>query len=253
MTGLLFKELRQNRRMFPAAILLPILAAFLPIPVQLSFDHTAKDVIPSLNEDGLMTRLIMLFTAAALLSQCIRIALGQDESKNWAYFTISHPKGYRAQIYMKYVLIFMLLGLFFVSAYYSDMLLQMLFWHSTGEELISFLNLLPFLFFFQLLMQAFSIPFIFRFGSKNGSNMLAVFLLILVLAAVIFLLFGPDGGYGALVDAAEELLIRLGNGELNGALAVIAGAFPLAAAAAYIGSYFLLCRFYLKGAAEYVK
>ena len=108
MTGLLFKELRQHRLILLAAVLIPVLVVFFPLLSLTAglntYEHPLIEAAKQLSEtSGLITRLFMTFVGMILLALLTSMIFSADESKKWAYFTASHPKGYRGHLYMKYV------------------------------------------------------------------------------------------------------------------------------------------------------
>ena len=255
MTGLLYKELRQNRLILLGAVLIPVMLAFVTVISVAGDAHSLQNALNVLSGNiGTVTRLFMMLLGMVLLSIMTGIIFSMDESKKWAFFTASHPQGYRGQLYMKYVVLFMVLGLYFVSMYYMDALLQMLVYQVTGTELTGFTNLYVIVFFLQIFVNAWNIPFMVRFGVKNSAYARCIALLVLVVILLVYLLFGPlPGGWDSYVRMMTDFLDQLLKGELNGIISVIFGAFPLAAVGLYLLSYRISCKLFMKGAAEYVK
>lgn len=259
MTGLLYKELRQNRLILLLSILLPVPVVFFPLLSLTAglndYEHPLIEAAKQLSETGgLITRLLMTFFGLIILALLISMIFSADESKKWAYFTASHPKGYRGHLYMKYAVLFMVFGLYFVSLYYMDSLLQMIVFHVSGDDMLSFANLYMLLFFLQLFLNAWNIPFMIRFGVKNSAVVRCIAILVLLFLVLVYLLFGPlPGGFNGYTLRAADFLEKLMKGELNGIISVIASAFPIAAVGLYLLSYRISCKLFMKGAADYVK
>ena len=255
MTGLLYKELRQNRLILLGAVLIPtVLACFSAVSMLMDANSFQAALNALSGEDGTVMRLFMTVLGMILLALLTSVIFSEDESRKWAFFTASHPKGYRGQLYMKYVLLFMVFGLYFVSQYFCDAMLQMLAYQAAGTDLPGFANLHVFVFFIQLFMNAWNIPFMVRFGVKNSAFARCIALLSLAFLVILYLLFGPlPGSWNAYTQMVTNFLEKLMNGGLTGIISVILSAFPLAAVGLYLLSYRISCKLYMKGAAEYVK
>ena len=226
MTGLLFKELRQHRLTLLAAVLIPVLVVFFPLlSLMAASDHNEHPLIEAAKQlsetGGLVTRLLMTFVGMILLAILTSTIFSADESKKWAYFTASHPKGYRGHLYMKYTVLFMVFGLYFVSLYYMDSLLQMLVFQVSGNELMNFSSFYMLLFFLQLFLNAWNIPFMVRFGVKNSAFARVIAILVLAFLVLVYLLFGPlPGGMNGYIDLMFGFVEKLMKGELNGIISV---------------------------------
>ena len=259
MTGLLFKELRQHRLILLAAVLIPVLVVFFPLLSLTAglntYEHPLIEAAKQLSEtSGLITRLFMTFVGMILLAVLTSTIFSADESKKWAYFTASHPKGYRGHLYMKYAVLFMIFGLYFVSLYFMDSLLQMLVFHVTGKDMLPFSEVYMLLFFLQLFLNAWNIPFMIRFGVKNSAFARVIAILVLAFLVLVYLLFGPlPGGMNGYINLTFGFVEKLMKGELTGIISVIIAAFPIIAVGLYLLSYRISCKLFMKGAADYVK
>lgn len=264
MTGLLFKELRQHRLILLAAVLIPVFVVFFPLlslaAASNSYAHPFMEAMNQLSgtegltAGGMLTRFFMTLVGMILLAVLTSTIFSADESKKWAYFTASHPKGYRGHLYMKYTVLFMVFGLYFVSLYYMDSLLQMLVFHVTGKDMLPFSEVYMLLFFLQLVLNAWNIPFMIRFGVKNSAFARVIAILVLAFLVLVYLLFGPlPGGMNGYINFMFGFVEKLMKGELTGIISVIISAFPLAAVGLYLLSYRISCKLFMKGAADYVK
>ena len=220
-----------------------------------TYEHPLIEAAQQLSETGgLITRFLTTSFGMIILSILTSMIFSADESKKWAFFTASHPKGYRGQLYMKYVMLFMVFGLYFVSLYYTDALLAMLVYHVSGSEMTCFTNLYVIAFFIQLFINAWNIPFMIRFGVKNSAAARGIALVVLLFTGLVYLLFGPlPESWETFSARISGVILDLMDGKLNGMISVIVSAFPLAAVGLYLLSYRISCKLYMKGAAEYVK
>ncbi len=250
--GFLYKELRQNRKSICAVIMLPFLIlVFL----------TACIAIVSLNEESggaewivrTLTSDIMRLVSVALgffsVSGLLLSVFHGDDKKLWAYFTASTPMGINKFLYTKYVLSFAMCGLYFVSSYVSETLLATVSWFALGEEIISFTSLSVILFFTLILQNSFAIPMMLRFGEKKGSIINVIIILCIAIAAVLILSFMPRD----IQDKIFAWLAGFITGDYGDITMLLLGIFPAFSVGAYILSYKISCKIFMKGVNEYDK
>ncbi|MGN0606021.1 MAG: ABC-2 transporter permease [Oscillospiraceae bacterium] len=250
--GFLYKELRQNMKSICAVILLPFLILIF---------LTGCLAIVSLNEkyggDGWIVK-----TLTSDIFRIVSIALGffsvsglllsvfhSDDKKLWAYFTASAPMGVKKFLYTKYVLSFAMCGLYFVSSYVAETLVATVRWFALEEEIISFTSIFVIIFFALIFQNSFSIPMMLRFGEKNGSIINIIIILCLAIAAILVLSFIP----AEIQDKVFAWLARFMTGDHGDLTMLLLGIFPAFSVGAYILSYKVSCKVFMKGVNEYDK
>lgn len=250
--GFLYKEIRQNMKSICAVIFLPFfILIFL----------TGCIAIVSLNEeyggDGWIVR-----TLTSDVIRIVSIALGffsvsglllsvfhGDDKKLWAYFIASAPKGVERFLYTKYVVSFAMCGLYFVSSYIVETILASLSWLVLGNELMSFTIIFIIFFFMLILMNSFSIPMMLRFGEKKGSIINVIIMLCLAIGAILILSFVPM----EIQDKIFAWLASYLTNDFTDLTVLMMGLFPGISVGAYILSYKVSCKIFMKGVNEYDK
>lgn len=251
-TGMLYKELAQNRLMLILTAAVPLALTAFP------FCFTAIGVIASsqtvedmfeMATNGIVRGLMLvigIFTVSGIMSEAFK----GDDKKLWAYFVVSSPKGVKGYMYSKYILTFMMNFLYMVSWVLADNLLSALNYFVTGRELEpAVMPFYPIGVFLLMMISAIDIPFTVRYGSKRGSLVKMTVMLTLCTAAVAVFSLLPDGAREKLLDAAYAVL----NGEANGVLTFVLSLYPYIAFGAFLYSYKISCRLFLKGADGYDK
>lgn len=250
--GFLYKEIKQNMKSICTVILLPFL---IPIFV------TACLAIVSLSEeyggDGWIVR-----TLTSDVFRIVYIAIGffsvsglllsvfhGDDKKLWAYFIASTSMGVEKFLYTKYVLSFAMCGLYFVSSYFAETLLATISWFALGKELTAFASIFIIVFFMLILQNSFSIPMMLRFGEKKGSIINLIIILCLAIMAILVLSFIPRG----MQDRVFAWLASFITGDHGDLTMLLLGLFPGFSVGAYILSYKVSCKIFMKGVNEYDK
>lgn len=170
------------------------------------------------------------------------------EKKKWAYFISSTENGVKNEVGSKYILAF----LFSMATAFICIFCNLLALDINSDNFISISGFVIILFFVQLLVRAFSFPFLFAFGSKVGNVVRLITMLIVIFAASVYFLFGDISGFD--LDGIYDRLISLmtdmnESHKLLWAQAIGLGIVPLL----YILSYKLSCKVYLKGVENYDK
>lgn len=250
--GFLYKELRQNMKSICAVISLPFLILIF---------LTGCIAIVSLNEknggDGWIVR-----TLTSNVIRLVSIALGffsvgglllsvfhGDDKKLWAYFTASAPMGVKKFLYTKYVVSFAMCGLYFVSSYVADTLVATVSWLALEKEIVSFTGIVVIVFFVLVLQNSISIPMMLRFGEKIGSIINLIIILCLAVVAILVLSFIP----AEIQDKVFAWLASFMTGDHGDLTMLLLGVFPVFSVGAYILSYKVSCRIFMKGVNEYDK
>ena len=252
MTGLAYKEFRQNRTMLIGMLIFPALISFVfcawfisSIGIPSEDGETVKmSLIESVRQrqgQGMwMTFLCMGFVMAGFLQGT---AFNYDEKKSFAYFVTSTPEGVRGYIRTKYELVFVMMMLTLFSVQLGDWVMTLVCasydveWFSLAEPMIM-------LSFLQMLLRAIEIPFTIRFGVKNGSTIKMIMLVIMVIAFLIVL--------AVFTDKIGELFVN-GTEKLSTLAKSLLALFPVIAVGLYYLSYRLSVKLYLKGVELYDK
>lgn len=251
--GLLYKELKQNRLMLIFAALTPVLLTAFPFcfsAIEAMADSVGADGMFGTAANGIM-RVIMcvagIFIVSALMSEVFR----DDDKKLWAYFVISAPQGVKGFLYRKYAVTLMMNLIYMVSGVFADNLLATAHYFVLGKELtVSMQSFYLSGVFLLMGISAFDIPFTVRYGSKRGSMVKMV--VMLSICGVGIAVFGllPDAARMKLTESVSAMF----NGEgANDILRLISSFLPYIAFAAFLYSYKIACRVFMKGVNEYDK
>lgn len=170
-TGLLFKELKQNKLIIILAAVTPILLTVFPVFFTifgvLAGNTEIDEVFEVLTNDiiRLLMWLIGLFVVSGLMSEVFK----GDDKKLWAYFIVSTPQGVKGFIYRKYVIMLLLSIIYMASGTFAETMLATVTYFGTGEEItFNMLTMYAAGVFMLMLIGAFDIPLTVRFGSKKG-------------------------------------------------------------------------------------
>lgn len=244
MTGLLYKEFRQNRLLLILVIVVPFLLILFPLCVTLHFinaEETSRYVL------DFVMRTLMIGVGFFIFSGIMTEVFKGDDKKLWAYFVASNPKGIKGFLYYKYVLVFAMNGLYMAAGIFADALLATISYYMTGRAVGSIINVYIAVFYLLLLLCAVDIPFIIRFGARKGSFIKTGIMLLLCVILVVGFAMLPESISDKFVDAAASVY----EGKANNTLMLLLSFFPYIALAAFIGSYRFSCRIFMKGVTEY--
>lgn len=238
MSGLIFKEFYQNRK-----LLWFIFFPFLLIPGIVS-EAARGTSANSIMMSVMLYEVIIIFFGYMVTTEMMKY----DERKAWAAFIISTPQAARGQVASKYGFsLIVLVGSVFVSYIYDVIAC------AAADLDFSALPFISNLFFLLILMLSVEIPFSIRFGSVNGNKYRAMIVILLLFAGMVYLLFGDISIFGEPEKIAESL-IKIVNGEgVPDALLIIMGIFPYFSIVMFYLSYKLSCRLYTKGIESFEK
>lgn len=262
MNGLLYKEFRQNRGVMIAIAVTPLVTLIL-LPVfaftdfsQLSGFSLAK-AWADINDVPLV-RLLMLLIGALIIGFTVSLIFNADESKKWSFFAATLPGSAQKAIYTKYVFTFMVLAMYYLSQLLWEMVLTHVCWGAWKIEMSSLSTVFSMLFFVQLLLRAIEMPFFVRFGVKRGSTVKVIMIWGLLFLVMLWFLFGPlPDSFDALLDGIASLVFGpddvAQNSKLMDNAYLALGFLPYVAVIAYVISYKISCKCYMKGAEQYEK
>lgn len=244
MTGLLYKEFRQNRLLLILVIVVPFLLILFPLCVTLYFINAEETLMYIMD---FVMRTLMIGVGFFIFSGIMSEVFKGDDKKLWAYFVASNPKGIKGFLYYKYVLVFAMNGLYMAAGIFADALLATISYYLTGRAVGSIINVYIAVFYLLLLLCAVDIPFIIRFGARKGSFIKTGIMLLLCVIGVVGFAMLPESISDKFVDAA----VAVYEGKANNTLMLLLSLFPYIALAAFIGSYRFSCRIFMKGVTEY--
>lgn len=246
MTGLIYKECKQNRFLLIATAVLPLLVFFLPVAVLRNNEGLAATARILTEERGKTVMVLFVIVGYLLVGAMQTFTYMGDDSKKWGYFMVSNPEGIKGYIYAKYMLILGMSMLFVFSMEMGEMLYGIFFSQVTKQSYVSMSAFFVLLFYLQLFLRAVDLPFVVRFGMKQGSMIkmilfIAVLLVILIIFAVI-----PDLMI-AFIETVEKLM------ENDNGMLVLTGVFPYVSIGMFVLSYQISCKLYMKGVEHYDK
>ena len=251
--GLLYKELKQNRLVIIFAVLTPIFFTLFP------FCFTVIDTVA--NHKGVeghfemaanpFIRVLMFTAGFFMISGLISEVFKGDDKKLWAYFVVSTPQGVKGFIYRKYVITLMISIIYMASGFFADHLLATMNYFATGTELETSLSSAYLINVYMLMFaSAFDIPFTLRFGAQRGSILKMTVLTLLCAGGVAIYSLLPD----EIGMKITEAVISFFKGESDASLPlIIACLLPYLAFAAFLLSYKISCKAYMKGVNELAK
>ncbi len=237
MFGLIYKELITHKKQLLA--ITPVLVFFLGwtiVPPAVTSDLNEWELDLALT----FSSIVIMLTIGMFESGIVEA----DEVKKWQEFIVSAPYGIRRQIGAKYVfnaafscVIANVLTLFFsVAAAINDTDVNI-----AEALLFQFLWL-------QLLIRALEMPFLFRFGSKQGNIFRMVLIGALTIGIIIYGLFGDLSVLGSLKSFLQWM-----KDFLTDKSSYFLYLTPLVTWIIYFLSYEISCKLYLKGGEYYDK
>lgn len=251
-SGLFYKELRQNRLVLILAALAPIILTAFPFcftAIGAAAGSVGVDEIFETAADPLV-RMLMFVTGFFIVCALMSEAFHGDDKKLWAYFIVSTPQGTKGYLYRKYGIVLMINLIYMVSGIFADELLATVNYFVTGKELtVSISSFYLIGVFLSMFVIALDIPFTVRYGLKKGSMVKMTALLSICAAAVVTFTLLPDKKK----LAAVELITSLFNGNVYDLLMLILSLFPYLAFAAFLFSYKISCGMFMKGVNDYDK
>ncbi|MBQ6169875.1 ABC-2 transporter permease [Ruminococcus sp.] len=233
MTGLVYKEWKQNRWF----ILSMILCGLAPLFVLLLMRGEISNIG---NAPLRIGGLIAGFLVAGALQMLV---LCGDDRKLWGYWITATPDGYKGFLRVKYEMIFAMVVLFLFSMQCVDRGYCAVAADMGITEIDEVSGIAVPLCFVQILFRAIDIPFVYRFGSKKGSFVKLICLIVLTII-LLALLFLNTERLDTMIDACRKVF-----SVQNSSLILSVGL--VVCLALYYLSYRITCRLYLKGVEQY--
>ncbi|MBR1384594.1 MAG: ABC-2 transporter permease [Ruminococcus sp.] len=228
MTGLVYKEWKQNRLLF----LSMILCGSAPLIVLLLMRGEIKDIGEAPIRIGGM---IAGFLAAGALQIMV---LRGDDRKLWGYWITATPDGYKGFLRVKYEMIFAMIVLFLFTLQCVDRGYCAVAADMGKTDIAEVSGIAVLLCFVQILLRAIDIPFVYRFGSKKGSFVKLTYLIMLTIFLLALFILNKD-----CFDSIIEVF------KTNSSL-MLSVSLVLCLVLYYL-SYRITCRLYLKGVEQY--
>ena len=251
--GLLYKELKQNRPILIFAIIIPILLTAFPFCFSAIGAISGSVGVDKVFETAtnFYIRALMFIIEFFIVSGLISEVFKGDDKKLWAYFIVSSPGGVKGFLYRKYVITLMIGFIYMASGFFADNLLATVYYFVTGNALTASMQPLYISGIFMIMgVSALDIPFTLRYGSKKGSIIKMTVMLLLCAAVTAVFALLPDNSRSALIEA----FIAIMNGEnTNEILMLILSIIPYILSAAFLFSYKVSSRVFMKGVNEYDK
>ena len=238
MTGLIYKEWRQNRLYIILTAVCGVLAVFVPVPMAM-LNNISEGLLPLAGEQGTVVRVVGLLLGFLGTGALQNLAVRGDDRKAWSVFIASSPEGTDGFLRIKYEMIFAMSVLTVAFSLLSEQLLGAVVFDVTGKALPSLSGVYMTMVFFQLLLRATDLPFIIRFGDKRGGMIKMIAIVLLFIALTVVIMINPS-----------DIVVKLANWIERGFDGDIV---PFAAIGAYFLSYRISCRIYMKGAEQYDK
>ena len=233
MTGLVYKEWKQNRWF----ILSMILCGFAPLFVLLLLRGEISNIGNALIHIG---GLIAGFLVAGALQMLV---LRGDDRKLWGYWITATPDGYKGFLRVKYEMIFAMIVLFLFSLQCVDRGYCAFAADIGMTEIEEISGIVVPLCFVQILFRAIDIPFVYRFGSKKGSIIKMIFMVTGAVVISVLMILNAEH-----FDTVIEMCKKVFNVQ-NSSL-ILSGCLVVCLALYYL-SYRITCRLYLKGVEQY--
>ncbi|MCM1487575.1 MAG: ABC-2 transporter permease, partial [Firmicutes bacterium] len=247
--GLLYKELKQNKAVLIFAAVTPLLLTAFPFcfsAIDAIMGNVGADEVFE-TATNIFVRMLMyavgVFIVCALMSEVFK----GDDKNLWAYFIASAPCGVKGFLYNKYVITLLVNIIYMVSGVFADNLLATVNYFVTGKELTMGASSLYVSGVFLLMaVSAPDIPFTVRYGSRKGSIIkMIIMLLLYALGTAIFFMLPYDVG----AKLVETVLSAL-SGEAGNVLMLILAVFQYIAIAMFLCSYKISCKVFMKGVNE---
>ncbi len=243
MWGLIYKDLVSNKKnlllCYGCTVFYGIMFMFFPFIV--------GDEAEGMEQANQVFSAIVIILAYVMTGEAFQGSIFlNDEHKKWAYYISSTPYGAVGQVQAKYWVILVTTFATNLLCIFIDSIFGVV--HiGTGSQIFLIYIATAILLF----LRAIEIPFIIRYGSKQGIWVKSIFFFVLVFGAIVYALFGDLSYFGS-TDDFWEWYFSIINGEgISDGLMLFIGIFPLVTMALFYGSYKLSCRFYLKGAENF--
>ena len=249
MTGLIYKEFRQNKLFIISCIFVP----FIPLIYYVLFSAFTQrksllEVLGYLYSTDGQTAYIFLIIAGLAITAALQQKIFKcDESRKWALFIATSSEGIKGFLYVKYILVFVMGLLYIFSMELLDSVLSTVYTICTNNPAVSVTSSIAMpMFYFEIFLISIDLLLIIRFGSRTAEYVKLILFIILAIAVVMLVNMWPLQITDFLIYIKNALLS--GNGRN---IILIKGVQPFACIFAYVVSYYISCKIYLKGVNQY--
>lgn len=239
MKGLLYNEFVRNRKNLLILLGLMIFISLMRLGDD-SADTEIRTMIITLI--SIFCDVLVFFFLIFFQSEFFRT----DESRRWASFALSAPKGAEDIVRSKYLFI---LAVTFAAAALCYELTNI--YISVLGVFIDDTTVIILMFYTNIFLSAVEIPFIMRFGTTTGNIYRSVLLCAVLFGAAIYGLFGDLSIFGSPENFAEKIVTFLSSEEMPSGFLLFLGVFPFLSMGLYYASYRLSCKLYKKGVENY--
>jgi hypothetical protein len=240
MLGFLYKDIRSNLKWLLLGLCVILFMVCMMSMVMIAGDENVRQ-----NGMGSFMKMILFMMEATSFIIVGAFSLNyiqSDERKKWGYFVASVPHGQAYQVGAKYIFVALVtFAAFFICI--ANNFVVGLFVSSMPdltETLFSVVCL-------SLLMRAIELPFIFAFGSKVGSQVKGGIMLLVIIAAAVYFLFGDLSWMGTEDEIWDKIFTWIQGFDLTKMLHTTIGKILLMGPPLYIVSCFISAKLYLKG------
>ena len=235
MRGLLYKEFHQFKVDLYVLIGLMVLmfGIFVPTTAMMEAEDTEEFVRSAVMLSGLV-----YFLALLLGSILCTEFFTKDEKRQWHSFAVSLPLGAKGQVQAKYYAVLLVHLMVLLVCFLADAVIVLL----TGNVQCTAITVGGIVFCFRMLVMAFEIPFMFRFGAQMGTNVEGVVFAMIFMVGILYGLFGDISFF-----LQENVWKAFMEWILSGNVIWILALLPYVAAVAYYVSYRISLKLYRKG------
>ena len=242
MPGLLYKELvimKKDLLLCGAGIVLVSVLLFLP--------WGKWDMLNAASMTYVFGPMVTYFCIYIIISVAQSGIFAHDERRVWSAYITASPLLGNGQVLSKYYITLALSFTGVLWGFVCDNICML-----TSGIYGSAASIYMTVFFVQIVLRAFELPFIIRFGEKHGRTYKILLISVAAFLGIVYLLFGklPEN---LSLDGFFEFLLKLSRNEavLSDIMLGITAVFPYAALLLYYLSYKISCKLYQKGVNTY--
>ena len=246
MLGLIYKDLmvmKKDLSLCAVALIFFSFPLFLPWDALLKANQADTEIMNAQTMTYSIMPLFTYFCCFVVISIIQGSIFSHDERTVYGSYVMSTPLGSRGQVLSKYYLTLALSFCVVLWGFICDTI-SMCISGIRGSASVIYASM----FFIQITLRAFELPFLIRYGQKHGKTYKILFLSAIAFAVIVYLLFGKLPQHMSL-DRFFEFLYRLSQhtATLSTVFLGLISLFPYVALLLYYISYQISCRLYRKG------
>ena len=248
MLGLLYKDIKVNRSNLLITMAVVLFFSITPIAGDML---SGKDAGAG---DGSRIYYFIYFflygMSFIIVGMMASNLLSGDERKKWGYFTASVPGGIKKQVASCYILVFLSIVLTLGYTVIANFLTRKLL----SETVPDVSGMMALIALVVLFFRAIELPFFFAFGSKTGSFVKTLLVVLLILFVSIYFMFADLSWLGSEDSVMEGLFKFIEKLDIRHILSLgTFGRLILLAVPGYIVSWGISTKVYLKGVERFEK